>query len=191
MAQVAAVGDVVGGADHLLHGPEGQPGDEPAASRRDQQQPGHDAEGQNQNGVHQSRAIRRGDNPPHPDAGDLHIHIAVIDQVFLPVHQLAADHIGLHGQVDGNPFRHGAQIQLSLGAVEIAVDPPLISIQIVPLKAAVVKLHIVRIGEHLLHQASRRIVGNGVGVDDQHKDQHHGRHQQHHQRKPQGHAHFQ
>ena len=191
VAQIAAVGNVVGGADHLLQWAEGQPGNQPAAAHRDQQQAGHDAERQDHNGVHQAGAVRGGDHAPDPEAGNLHVHIAVIDQVLLSVHCLAADHVGLHRQVYRYSLRHGTQIQLPFGAVEIAVYPPLIGVQVVPLKAAMVKFHAVRVGEHLLHQAARRVVGNGVGVDDQDKDQHHGRHQQHHQGKPQGHAHFQ
>ena len=183
-AQILAGRDAVHRREDLFHRAHGRPRDEPAAADGDGEQDGQQCRREDGDRVHYARPVVGGNDAAHPEAGHVHVDIAVIDKVIPAAAADCAHDVWGKRQVRIEILRQRAVQKRAVRAVKLAVNTAAVHGQVVPLEFPAVEFHVLHILLYDVDQPPGGVVRDGVMIDHKHEHQSHCCQQQHHERDP-------
>ena len=184
--QVAAVGDGLRRGNNLLHGAEGQPGDQKAPQGRHHDQRRKQGPGQRHDDLHHAAPGVVGDGAPDPDSGGGDGDVIHIVQAVAAL-GLADVSLGQR-QLLRQLRRGGARQQLALLVEHLGIHPVAEQVHIAEVQDAVLHLQPVGVAGHHGHHLGRRGLCDLIAVHEHHEHQHQGGNDHHHHGEPDGHA---
>ena len=184
--EILPVGDGIGRGRELAHGAQGAAGDEIPADDRQHEQHRQQRPRQRQDDAHDAAVGVRVDDAAQPDAADHHIHVDIVDVIFVgpavdEAHGLAAERQGLCGR---ELRRERALQDIAVRVIEHGVDPAAVIMDAAVAELAVVIFDAVGIVLDHAHEARLGVVCGDRAVDGEQESEHQRLDDEHHECKP-------